>query len=202
MRDLAVYDPIPTAKLRDYLLDELVRCYSLEAIDMEDFEKRSSLVAKAESRAEMLAQVQDLPVLQPEAEAEKPRQRQASPNQSWKLETGAARQHDAAIAIFSGSESKGVWHSARHISALASFGGIVIDFRKAYIPPEGVMVSCLCLFGGLDIIVPPGIKVSTRGAGIFGGFDRVNCEAEDAQTPEIVVEGLAVFGGISVRIKN
>jgi hypothetical protein len=44
--------------------------------------------------------------------------------------------------------------------------------------------------------------VITRGAGIFGGFDRTNNEVDDPDAPTVVVEGLAIFGGVSVKIRQ
>ena len=40
-------------------------------------------------------------------------------------------------------------------------------------PEEGVTISCLCLFGGVDIVVPPGMRRSRHaGSASSEGFDR------------------------------
>jgi Domain of unknown function (DUF1707)./Predicted membrane protein (DUF2154). len=205
MNDLAVYESIPTDRLRDRVMDDLVRHYSIEHIGMEEFERRSSIVAKAASRGELIAQVADLPDLEPENAPKdaRPAKRAAKPSaQGWAVATGNVRQNDVAVAIFGGSEFKGVWRAPRRLANMCIFGGANIDFRKAIVPPEGVVVSCICAFGGADIIVPPGMRVTTRGIGIFGGFDRANNEVDDPDAPTIVVEGLAVFGGVSVKIRQ
>ena len=94
-----------------------------------------------------------------------------------------------------------MWQAPRNLTTLCVFGGCNIDFRKAVVPEEGVAISCLCLFGGVDIVVPPGMRVRVRGVGIFGGFDRTANEVDDPYAPTIVVEGLALFGGVSVRVR-
>ena len=70
------------------------------------------------------------------------------------------------------------------------------------VPAEGVSINCLCIFGGVDIIVPPGMRLHVRGMGIFGGFDRSENQVDDPTAPTIVVEGIALFGGVSVRIRD
>jgi hypothetical protein len=200
MNDLAQYENIPIEKLRDRVMDDLVKHYSLENVGLEEFERRTELVSKASNRGELIAQVADLPELP--AERREARASAPSGSASWRVGSANARLNDYAVAIFSGSDFKGVWQAPRNLTALCVFGGSNIDFRKAVVPEEGVTISCLCLFGGVDIVVPPGIRVRVRGIGIFGGFDRTANEVDDPCAPTIVVEGLALFGGVSVRVRT
>ena len=198
MNELSRYQSLPVEELREKVTDDLVRHYSQERVSLEDFERRASLVTKAATRAEILAQVADLPPLPAEDKPERGRKAAAS---GWKVATDAARTSDVNIAIFSGSDYKGVWQVPRNLSSLCVFGGSNIDLRRAVVPPEGVTISCLCLFGGVDIVVPPGMRLQVRGIGVFGGFDRTSNEVDDPYAPTVVVEGLALFGGVSVRVK-
>jgi DUF1707 SHOCT-like domain/Cell wall-active antibiotics response LiaF, C-terminal len=200
MNDLAVYESIPTEKLRDRVMDDLVKHYSVEHIDLDEFERRTDLVSKAESRAQLIAQIADLPDLAGTEKRTASRRRDTA--QGWSVATGEVRSNDFAVAIFGGSDFKGVWRAPRRLSTMSIFGGTNIDLRKAIVPQEGVTISCLCAFGGTDIVVPPGMRVTTRGIGIFGGFDRANNEVDDPDAPSVIVEGFAVFGGVSVRIRQ
>ena len=197
MNDLAQYESLPIEKLRDRLMDDLVRHYSQERVSLEEFERRTGLLSKAETRSELIAQVADLPSLAPEG---RKASRAAAPT-TWRVATGSTRPNDFSVAIFSGSEFKGVWQAPRALTSLCVFGGSSIDLRRAVVPEAGVTISCLCIFGGVDIIVPPGMRLYVRGIGIFGGFDRTSNEIEDASAPTVVIEGLALFGGVSVRVK-
>lgn len=198
MNDLSQYESLPLDRLRDKVMDDLVRHYSQERVSLEDFERRTTLVARAATKAEMLTQVADLPALSAEAG-----RAATSPSKAatWRVSAGRSRPSDVSIAIFSGSDFKGVWQAPRNLTSLCVFGGSNIDLRKAVVPPEGVNISCLCLFGGVDIIVPPGMRLYVRGIGVFGGFDRTSNEVDEPEAPTVVVEGLALFGGVSVRVR-
>jgi hypothetical protein len=200
MKDLAQYDSEPLEQLRDRVMDDLVKQYSLERVDLPEFERRTELVSKARSRGELMDQISDLPDLPEAAETRRPSGPAGAT--TWRVSSSNVRPSDVAVAVFSGSDFKGVWQAPRNLTSLCLFGGSSIDLRKAIVPSEGVTISCLCLFGGVDIIVPPGMRVMVRGIGIFGGFDRTSNEVEDPHAPTIVVEGLALFGGVSVRIRQ
>lgn len=198
MNEMARNETVPIDELRDQVMDVLVKHYSLERVSLEEFERRTDLVSKAATKAELLRQVADLPELPDEGRS----RRQAQPSASWRVGSGNARPSDFSIAIFSGSDYKGVWQAPRSLTSLCVFGGSSIDLRKAVVPAEGVTISCLCIFGGVDVIVPPGMRVLVRGLGIFGGFDRTSNEVDDPYAPTIVVEGLALFGGVSVKVRQ
>lgn len=201
MNDLAQYESIPIEKLRDKVMDDLVKQYSLERVNLDEFERRTDLISKAATRGEMITQIADLPALPLE-----PGERKASAsnatNAAWRVsDDRSPRQSDVCVAIFGGSDIKGVWRAPRRLATLCVFGGSNIDLRKAIVPADGLTISCMCAFGGVDIIVPPGMRLQVRGMGIFGGFDRTNNEVDDPDAPTIVVDGIAVFGGVSVRIR-
>jgi len=205
MNELARYETVPVDELRDQVMDVLVKQYSLERVSLEEFERRTDLVSKATSRGEVVAQVMDLPDLPDERGKAAPgpaARKGAAPSATWRVGSGAARPSDFSIAIFSGSDYRGVWQAPRSLTSLCIFGGSSIDLRKAVVPQDGVTISCLCLFGGVDVIVPPGMRVLVRGMGIFGGFDRTSNEVDDPYAPTIVVEGLALFGGVSVKVRE
>lgn len=202
MNTLTLYESLPTEELRDRIIDDLVKHYSRENIDLNEFERRTALVSKAPSRSEIISQIADLPALPPEGRTETDKRTQASRQGSWSVYEGEARQNDFAVAIFGGSDFRGVWRAPRRLSAMALFGGTTIDLRKAIVPADGMTISCACAFGGVDIVAPRGMRVHTRGIGVFGGFDRADNEPEDPYAPTITIEGVAFFGGVSVKIKD
>jgi len=193
---------MPTDQLRDKVIDDLVKHFSRESIDLAEFERRTELATKASSRGELIAQVSDLPAIPAERRPDAGSRPRAAQQGSWSIAQGEVRQNDYAVAIFGGSDFRGVWRAPRRLSALAVFGGSTIDLRKAIVPPEGMTISCACAFGGVDIVAPRGMRVQTRGMGVFGGFDRADNEPNDPYAPTITIEGIAFFGGVSVKIKD
>lgn len=119
----------------------------------------------------------------------------------WKVATETPSDHQAAVAIFGGAERKGVWRAPRHLETFCLFGGAEIDLRKAVVPREGMVIGAFAVFGGVDIIIPPDMRVEVSGMGIFGGFDHKQTDAPES-APLIRIEGLCVFGGASIKIKS
>jgi hypothetical protein len=203
MNDLAKYDSLPVERLRDKIMDDLVKQYALERVDLSEFERRTDLVSKAVSRGELVALIADLPPLPEDRPSggRKPTARGSDRAETWSVSSDDARASDISISIFSGSDFKGVWRTPRRLNVLCIFGGTNIDLRRAIVPEDGLSITCVCAFGGADVIVPPGMRVLVRGVGIFGGFDRTSNEVDDPSAPTVVIEGIAVFGGVSVRVR-
>jgi hypothetical protein len=78
------------------------------------------------------------------------------------------------------------------------FGGGVIDLREAVLDPAGARLDVMAFFGGGQILVPEGWRVTTRVMGIGGAGDaRPRIEREE-DAPHLTIEGTAIFGGFGV----
>ena len=106
---------------------------------------------------------------------------------------------DKMIAIFGGVNRKGRWRVRKNIQALAVFGGMDLDLRDAIFEAPRVEISGFWCFGGLDIKVPEGIDVQDHTAGIFGGTDVRDIGDPAPGAPTLVIKGVTLFGGVSVR---
>lgn len=103
-------------------------------------------------------------------------------------------------AVFSGVD--------RHISTLdfrgaectAVFGGCKIDLRDAQIAGREAVLNTYAVFGGVEIRVPEDWEVVDHGIAIFGGVsDERRRPARGADAKTLVLDGAAIFGGISVK---
>jgi predicted membrane protein len=84
--------------------------------------------------------------------------------------------------------------------AFALFGGVEVDLRKAASTQEEIVVEANALFGGIELRLPEAWNVSVRGAGIFGGYeDETIGVTTDAKQPHLIINGFAVFGGVTVK---
>ena len=106
------------------------------------------------------------------------------------------------IGIMSGGERKGHWRPGEHVNVVAFWGGCHVDLRGAQINTPVVEIDAIAIMGGIDIIVPEGIKVELTAIPIMGG---ANSKVKDVPilegTPVIKVRAVAFWGGVSVRSK-
>lgn len=107
----------------------------------------------------------------------------------------------SAFALFSGRELVSSSPRFRGGSLTALFGGVDLDLRGARLDPEGAEIDVVAIFGGVDVVVPPGWRVQMDGPAIFGGnandSGRIKTPADDA--PVLRVHALSVFGGVEVE---
>ena len=105
----------------------------------------------------------------------------------------------STIAIFGGVTRNGNWRVRKNTQSLALFGGIDLDLRDAIFESPVVEIAGFWCFGGLDIKVPAGIEVRDQTAGIFGGTDVRDVGEPLPGAPTLVIKGMTLFGGVSVR---
>ena len=132
---------------------------------------------------------------------------------------------ERVLSVFGSNTRRGAWEPAERVEALSIFGAVTLDLRDARVYDE-THIQCLCLFGSVEVLVPPDVEVDAHGAGIFGGFEERRrapsgarvvkaigralrgeapeeepTEEEAAEDPPlVVVRGLALFGGVTVKI--
>jgi Cell wall-active antibiotics response 4TMS YvqF len=113
--------------------------------------------------------------------------------------TGTRRGQGPAFAVLGGSTTINRAEHLRHADVSAVFGGATLDLRQAHIDDRAT-VDAFALFGGVDVLVPTGWRVSMSGLPIFGGYDDKTVDQtelpEDA--PVLAVNATAVFGGVGV----
>jgi predicted membrane protein len=106
-----------------------------------------------------------------------------------------------ASGIFGGPEVASTSQRFRGASLTAVFGGVSLDLRQARPAPEGAAISCTALFGGIDIVVPRGWRVTVSSTPIFGGVDDQTDRRDPlpGDAPALHVDALAIFGGVDVK---
>lgn len=106
-------------------------------------------------------------------------------------------------AIFGGSRRRVDSQEFEGGEALAIFGGVKVDLRQAASKKDEVYLEANALFGGVDIRVPETWNVIIRGMGVFGGYEdgtrgRYGSGLPPGK-PTLIVTGLAMFGGVTVK---
>ena len=106
-----------------------------------------------------------------------------------------------STAIFGGPK---LVSTARHFEGAwltAIFGGITLDLRDAVPAPGGATVNATVAFGGIDLLVPRGWRISVRSTPIFGGLDDKtdHTVALPDDAPVLHVDAVCVFGGVDIK---
>jgi hypothetical protein len=111
---------------------------------------------------------------------------------------GDAESDEVALAaIFSGIELESHATAFRGGSMFTWFGGIAVDLREATLAPDA-RLTMTTVFGGIFLQVPSGWRVEPRVRAGPGGV-AVDVPDADDEAPLLVLEGVAIFGGIAVR---
>lgn len=103
--------------------------------------------------------------------------------------------------VFSGSRRNIESPDFRGGEIVSVFGGVRLDLRRAKMAVDEAVIDINAVFGGVEIRVPEYWNVESRGAGIFGGFDDKTIHPRmdpNVKTPQLIVTGAAVFGGVSI----
>ena len=106
---------------------------------------------------------------------------------------------DQIVAIFGGATRKHRWKVRRNTSILAMFGGVELDLTEATFEAHELTFNVFCLFGGVEVTVPPGTDVDSSVIAVFGGAEVRKLAPPDGVAPRIVVKGFCGFGGVEVR---
>jgi serine/threonine protein kinase len=164
--------------------------------------ERIAAVQGASSPEQIDAQLADLPEV-PSERALAPAAPAPAPAPVATGPSSPALRRRTFFSIFGGRNVTGQWFPAQKLNAISVFGGQQFDFRKARMQPGETTLRVFSVFGGCDVVVPPGLYVIVEGAGIFGGFGeshRLDAPPPEGNQPYLRVTGMAMFGGVSVRV--
>ncbi|QES48432.1 hypothetical protein DEJ50_12000 [Streptomyces venezuelae] len=121
---------------------------------------------------------------------------------SWPARIGGEATSAAAVAVMSRVQRIGHWTVPARFSAVAFWGRTELDLREARFAEREVVINCVAVMGGIEIIVPPGVAVDVRGFGFMGAFDQGDGPGPaEPGAPRVVVTGLAFWGAVEVKVR-
>jgi hypothetical protein len=196
MTDSSYLPPVRLEAHREKTVAELSEHFARDHLDTDEFENRLDRAYRATTLAQLDALKADLPAIRSEvpqapAPASASRVEVALPDE--------VKERQVVFAMMGGSERTGSWTPARTVDALAIMGGIKLDFRQARFAPGETVVNVAAIMGGIEILVPPGIRVESNGIGIMGGFESFNQTAAEADAPLLRITGIALMGGVEIH---
>ncbi|MCY1532439.1 Cell wall-active antibiotics response 4TMS YvqF [compost metagenome] len=106
-----------------------------------------------------------------------------------------------SVNVFGGSHQAVYSKNFKGGEITAVFGGCDVNLTQADFEGE-IKIEVTAIFGGAKIIIPPGWEVKSEVTAIFGGLDdkrAIQPLADDAPRKVLIIEGLALFGGVDIR---
>jgi hypothetical protein len=186
---------------RERVAEQLRDALAEGRLDMEEFEERLEATFKARTYKELAPITRDLPGSEAVAPLSMVKQPVAGGAWADRI-VGGEGSSTWAVAIMAGFQRKGRWTVPRRFNSFAFWGGGEIDLRDANFADREVVVNCVAIMGGMNVVVPPGVEVVVRGIGIMGGFDhREEGRPGDPGAPRVTVTGFAFWGGVGVERK-
>ncbi|WP_435882306.1 DUF1707 SHOCT-like domain-containing protein [Streptomyces kronopolitis] len=177
---------------RDRVAEILREALAEGRLDPEEHAERIDTVYRAKTMGELEPVLRDLPA----AAGGRP------DSVSQFHGSGAPVPDQNLVAVFSASVRKGRWRVPARINAFAFFGSVEIDLTEAVFPQQQVQINATSIFGSVDIRVPENVTLRSNGSGVLGSFEVTTHDAEDADAPQVLVNGLAVLGSVDARPKR
>ena len=188
---------------REKVAGVLRDAYADGRLNHAEYDERLTEVYKAATYGDLIPVMRDLPVPPGTLAVPPPNgvQVPGAPTPGMPMvRPGAAGTADVnPLAIFGEVKRVGVWTVPAEFNATCIFGGGQLDFTQAILTGQETILTAVCLFGGLEIIVPEGMIVRSEAVGIFGGVN-VPSTAGAPDAPVLVIKGAAIFGGIDVKL--
>lgn len=182
---------------RDRVADQLREALAEGRLTAEEHAERLDAVYQAKTYAELAPIVHDLPATGdlpqtpapagPAVRDDLPPPQSGTPN---------------IVAVFSGAERKGRWLLEPDTNVVTVFGGIELDLRQAVLSRREVTINIVAIAGGVNITVPPGVRVTDSVASVFSGTTLPDDEGVGSDSPVIRLTGLALFSGVSVQRRS
>jgi hypothetical protein len=178
---------------RDQVAEVMSTAFAEGRLSRDEYDERLDALLTAKTFDDLVGLTRDLVVVGTPATP-------PAEQRSYAVEAGAPDGGiDRMVGIFGGVERKGRWRIRSHTQAFAVFGGIDLDLREAVFESQVVEISGFWCFGGMEIKVPAGVEVRNQTSGIFGGTDISNVGDPQPGAPVLVLKGVSLFGGVSVK---
>ncbi|PZF81416.1 hypothetical protein C1I92_21440 [Jiangella anatolica] len=188
---------------REQVADVLRQAASEGRLSLTELEDRIEALYAAKTYADLEPVVGDLPGDLPLPPSAALVRRSASAPAPSSSRVGGVPSSRSAKVVFSGIQRRGDWVVPQYYRIKAVFGGADLDLREATLEAAEVEIDIKAVFGGVNILVPPDLRVQVDGDGVFGAFndDTTRGPQPGSGAPVVRITGKAVFGGVNVQRK-
>ena len=99
------------------------------------------------------------------------------------------------VAIFGSIDEGGFPPGWTREAVVTVFGSIKLDLTRRP-PADGAVLSATSILGSVEVIVPPGSRVSARGVSFLGSR---KISAEPGDGPALTLKAVTVLGSVEVK---
>ena len=200
-------DPVPpnavTARLttaeRDATVARLSTAFAHDVIELDEFERRTTLALRAATAAELAALVADLP-----AEAPGPTTSSRAVTSAPGTSSAIATMPYRVDAVLSNVERRGPVEVPGRLEIRAIAGNVELDLSAARFTAELTEIAIRAICGNVELRLPHGAVIENRGSSLLGSFRHVDTPPLAGTPPQppvrVVVTGRAVLGNVEVAV--
>jgi hypothetical protein len=188
---------LPSGAARERVIQALCLHFASDHLSMDELERRLELAYKATSATQLDGLVSDLPSLREED----------APDSATPAVLAPASQvprRGVLLAVLGATTRRGSWLVPRHLKVFAIMGGAKLDLREARFAQGVTEIDVTAVMSGVEIIVPPGVRVECLGGAFLGGFEVRSGDVPALGTPQPVIRlsGVAIMAGVEARVKQ
>ena len=187
----------PIESLREKVIDKLIMNYSHGELSLEAFERRLDQAMDTTEHSVLVNLTADLE-LSVDQEFMDNKEEQSQTNYS----SDDAEDVEYIVQIFSGNDRNGTWVLPKEIRIFSLFSGADIDLTDAQFAHPTLRITVFSLFSGNEIFVADNVNVRTNAFSIFGGISNKALSKPGNNSPTVIIEGVAIFSGISVKVRR
>jgi hypothetical protein len=181
-------------ELREEVLERLGIHFASEDLPRAEIERRVALALQASSPVALDRLVSDLPPVAADVDADA----------TALIAVDPAPERGVLAAFMGGNSRRGAWVVPRHLKVFAVMGGAELDMRRARFAPGVTEIEVLSILGGVQILVPPGVRVEMLAVAAMGGVEANVADVPPSEegAPVLRISGLAVLGGVEAKAKR
>lgn len=188
----------PLAAERERVVQTLSAHFAQDQLTLPEFEERLERAYALTSTDQLRSLVADLPAV-----SSRPATREPLVPGPALVPSSEVPARGAVFAIMGGGGRAGSWIVPRQLKVVALMGGAEIDLREARFGPGVTEIEVFVVMGGIEIIVPPGVRVETVGGAFMGGFElnAGDASALSPANPVLRLSGLVIMGGVETQTR-
>ena len=109
-----------------------------------------------------------------------------------------------AVVFLSSSNRNGDWILPRLFRVVACLGNIELDLTTAKLGPGESHIEIRCVFGNVEIIVPPEIRVDAEGHAFMGTFEHTRSapSTQWSDAPLLRITGSVLMGAVTIKVAD